>query len=303
MVKEFLATATAALVISACSSVPVTGRKQLNIVSDTEVLSSSLTQYQSYMKSARKSDNPQRNAQVERVGKRIAAATEAYLRSVGAESEIGNFAWEFNLVQNDQLNAFCMPGGKIVVYEGLLNITENDDELAVVVGHEVAHAVAKHSNERMSQQLLAQYGSGVLGSALSGQSAAVRQLAGQVYGLGANYGVILPFSRKHESEADNIGLLFMRLAGYNPQVAVSFWKKMSAAGSSNVPEFASTHPSDKRRIADIEKELPRVMKKYQPLPQFAATATTPQAATAPSQAAKPVKTIHFGKKKSPTGKK
>lgn len=296
MRKCIIALATAALIITACSSVPVTGRRQLNIVSDSEVLTSSLTEYQSYMKSAKKSTNAQETAQVERVGKRIAAATEAYLKSHGAESEIKNFSWEFNLVQNSELNAFCMPGGKIVVYEGLMKIISSDDELAVVLGHEVAHAVAKHSNERMSQQLLAQYGSSILGTALSGQSAAVQAVAGQVYGLGANYGVILPFSRKHESEADHIGLVFMRLAGYNPEVALNFWKKMSSSGSSSVPEFASTHPSDQRRIADIQKELPSVMKDYQPLSQFASTgssASTPITST---------KTVHFSSKKSASKK-
>lgn len=274
MKKYLFLMASALLLLGSCSSVPVTGRRQLNIVSDNEVLSSSLTEYQSYMKTAKKSTNATETAQVERVGKRIAAATEAYLKSHGGESEIKNFSWEFNLVQNNELNAFCMPGGKIVVYEGLMNIISKDDELAVVLGHEVAHAVAKHSNERMSQQVLAQYGAGILGQALSGKSAAVQQIAGQVYGLGANYGVILPFSRKHESEADNIGLVFMRLAGYNPEVAIDFWKKMSSSSTSSVPEIASTHPSDARRIADIQKELPSVMKNYQPLPQFAAATTT-----------------------------
>ena len=169
MKKYLFLMASALLLLGSCSSVPVTGRRQLNIVSDNEVLSSSLTEYQSYMKTAKKSTNATETAQVERVGKRIAAATEAYLKSHGGESEIKNFSWEFNLVQNNELNAFCMPGGKIVVYEGLMNIISKDDELAVVLGHEVAHAVAKHSNERMSQQVLAQYGAGILGQALSGK--------------------------------------------------------------------------------------------------------------------------------------
>ncbi len=296
--KKFLfLTASALMLLGSCSSVPVTGRKQLNIVSDSEVLSSSLTEYQNYMKTAKKSVNAAKTAQVERVGRRIAAATEAYLKSHGAENEIKNFSWEFNLVQSNELNAFCMPGGKIVVYEGLMKIISSDDELAVVLGHEVAHAVAKHSNERMSQQVLAQYGAGILGQALSGKSEAVQQIAGQVYGLGANYGVILPFSRKHESEADRIGLVFMRLAGYNPEVAVEFWKKMASSSTSSVPEIASTHPSDARRIADIEKELPDVMKNYRPLSEFAGISTNRASTSA-------IKTIHFSsKKKTKTTKK
>ena len=149
-----------------------------------------------------------------------------------------------------------MPGGKIVVYEGLMQLVSSDDELAVVVGHEVAHAVAKHSNERMSQQLMAQYGAQILGQALSNKSAAVQKIGG----LGAQYGVMLPFSRKHESEADYMGLVFMAMAGYNPAVAVNFWQKMSAGKSGSTPEFMSTHPSDATRIDEIKQHLPEIEK-------------------------------------------
>lgn len=252
----------AALLLTSCGSVPITGRKQLNLVSDSEVLASSLSQYNSYMQGAKRSGNTTQSAMVTRVGKKIAAATEAYLNANGLADEVKNFSWEFNLVQDDQLNAFCMPGGKIVVYEGLMKIISSDDELAVVLGHEVAHAVAKHSNERMSQQMLAQYGAQVLSGALSNKSAAVKTIAGQVYGIGAQYGMMLPFSRKHESEADYMGLILMTMAGYTPDVAVGFWQKMSAGGSSSTPEFMSTHPSDKTRISDIQKNLPDIKKKY-----------------------------------------
>ena len=248
------------LFLAACSSVPLTGRKQMLLVSDSEVLSSSLTQYSDYMKTATKSTSKNGSAMVTRVGKKIAAATEQYLKNNGLESEIKNFSWEFNLVKDDQVNAFCMPGGKIVVYEGLMQLVDSDDELAVVVGHEVAHAVAKHSNERMSQQLMAQYGAQIIGQALSNKSAAVQQIGNSVYGLGAQYGVMLPFSRKHESEADYMGLVFMTMAGYNPEVAVNFWQKMSAGKSGATPEFMSTHPSDATRISDIQKYLPDLEK-------------------------------------------
>lgn len=262
--KRWMGAWVALLLLAGCSSVPLTGRKQVLLVSDQEVLSSSLTQYNDYIKTATKSSNAKQSAMVTRVGQKIAAATEQYLRQNGLESEVKNFAWEFNLVKDQQLNAFCMPGGKIVVYEGLLGIVSSDDELAVVVGHEVAHAVAKHSNERMSQQLMAQYGAAILGQAVSNRSTAVQQLATSVYGIGAQYGVMLPFSRKHESEADYMGLVFMTMAGYNPDVAVGFWQKMSAGGSGSVPEFMSTHPSDATRIAEIKKWLPEIKAKYQP---------------------------------------
>ena len=199
-------------------------------------------------------------AMVTRVGKKIAAATEKYLNENGLANEVKNFAWEFNLVKDNQMNAFCMPGGKIVVYEGLLKLVSSDDELAVVVGHEVAHAVAKHSNERISQQLLTQYGAQVLNEALSNKSARIQQIGNTVYGLGAQYGVTLPFSRKHESEADYMGLIFMTMAGYNPNVAITFWQKMSTSGGASVPEFMSTHPSDATRINDIKKYLPELEK-------------------------------------------
>mgnify|MGYP003304952361 FL=1 len=250
----------ALLLLSGCGSVPVTGRKQMLLVSDSEVLTSSLTQYSEYMKSAPLSTDAKGKAMVTRVGKKIAAATEKYLNENGLANEVKNFAWEFNLVKDNQMNAFCMPGGKIVVYEGLLKLVSSDDELAVVVGHEVAHAVAKHSNERISQQLLTQYGAQVLNEALSNKSARIQQIGNTVYGLGAQYGVTLPFSRKHESEADYMGLIFMTMAGYNPNVAITFWQKMSTSGGASVPEFMSTHPSDATRINDIKKYLPELEK-------------------------------------------
>jgi len=262
MKKIIAMLAVAAMLLTSCGSVPITGRKQLNLVSDSEVLQASLQQYTSFMQTATISTQKTQSAQVTRVGQRIAQATEAYLRAAGLESELQNFAWEFNLVKSDDVNAWCMPGGKIVVYEGIMNLVSSDDELAVVIGHEVAHAVAKHSNERMSQQVLAQYGASAIGIFTSGKSAATQQIAQQVYGLGAQYGVMQPFSRKHESEADKMGLVLMTIAGYNPDVAVNFWQKMSATSSQEPPEFMSSHPSHATRIADIQKWLPEVKKQY-----------------------------------------
>lgn len=242
MKKELSVYALSLLMLAGCSSVPLTGRKQLLLVSDQEVLSSSLTQYKDYIKSAQKSTNATQTAMVVRVGKNIAAATERYLRSNGLSDEIKEFAWEFNLVKSDEINAFCMPGGKIVVYEGLMKLVSSDDELAVVLGHEVAHAVAKHSNERISQQMLTQYGAQILGQTLSQKSEMVQAIAGTVYGVGAQYGVTLPFSRKHETEADYMGLILMTMAGYNPDKAVTFWQKMSASSGGKVPEFMTHTP-------------------------------------------------------------
>ncbi len=253
--RNFILCAAFSALISSCGSVPLTGRRQLMLVSDSEVLSSSLTQYNDYIKSATKSNSASQTATVRRVGKKIAAATEQYLRQSGMASEIKNYSWEFNLVKDKQVNAFCMPGGKIVVYEGLMKLVSSDDELAVVLGHEVAHAVAKHSNERMSQQVAAQYGSQILSTALSDKSTIVKNIAGTVYGIGAQYGVMLPFSRTHELEADYMGLIFITMAGYNPDVAITFWQKMSANSGGKIPEIMSTHPSDEHRIAQIRKAL------------------------------------------------
>ena len=259
--KTFPAILLLVIFISACSTVALTGRKQLLLVSDSEVLSLSSTSFKEYMATAKVSTNKTNSAMVTRVGKNIAAAVESYLKSQGLSSEIQNFAWEFYLVKDTSVNAFCMPGGKIVVNEGILPYTKTEAGLAIVVGHEVAHAVAKHSAERMSQQLLVSYGGQALGALLSKKSAATQTLAGQVFGLGANYGVMLPYSRKNENEADRMGLIFSAMAGYDPQVAVDFWQRMSQGGAS-VPEFFSTHPSDATRIANIKKVMPEALKYY-----------------------------------------
>ena len=247
--------------IYGCSSVPITGRNQLNLVSDQEVLSLSLQQYSDYIKTAKKSTDQAATAMVTKVGSKIADAVEAYYKSQGMESQLSGYSWEFNLIDDPQVNAFCMPGGKIVVYSGILPITQNEAGLAVVLGHEVAHAVAKHANERMSQQMIAQYGAAGLSSLLGKSSSAVQSIGQSVFGLGAQYGILLPFSRKQESEADHLGLIFMAIAGYSPDAATPFWQRMSQQRSA-VPEFMSSHPSDNTRIADIQKLLPEAMQYY-----------------------------------------
>lgn len=259
--KQLLFISLTALFLYNCGSVPLTGRRQLQLVSDEQVLALSLQQYEQFISSAPVERNTANAQMVARVGERIANATEAFLKNNGYEAELKNFAWEFNLVKDNSVNAFAMPGGKIVIFEGLLPVTQSEEALAVVVGHEVAHVVAKHSAERMSQQIAMQYGGAITGSLLG--TSAGSQLGQAVFGLGAQYGVMLPYARKQEYEADELGLIFMAMAGYNPQTAVPFWKRMSQGSQGNTPpEFLSTHPTDTKRIAYIESILPAVLQYY-----------------------------------------
>lgn len=266
-VKSLMLILATSLLIAACGTtqtVPVTGRKHSLLVSDAQVLSLSKEEYSKYMKSAKLSSNAASTAMVQRVGRRLASAVEAYLRNNGAADEIKNFSWEFNLVADKNVNAFCMPGGKIVVYEGLLPVTQDEASLAIVLGHEIAHAVAKHSAEQMSKKIRQSYGtqigSQILG-AIAGQS--VGDLAGAVAQQGFSF-ANLRYSRDNETEADHIGLIFAAMAGYNPQVAVPFWKRMAAlSGNSNQSDMFSDHPSDAKRIAAIQQWMPTAMKYYE----------------------------------------
>lgn len=266
-VKSLMLILATSLLIAACGTtqtVPVTGRKHSLLVSDAQVLSLSKEEYSKYMKSAKLSSNAANTAMVQRVGRRLASAVEAYLRNNGAADEIKNFSWEFNLVADKNVNAFCMPGGKIVVYEGLLPMTQDEASLAIVLGHEIAHAVAKHSAEQMSKKIRQSYGtqigSQILG-AIAGQS--VGDLAGAVAQQGFSF-ANLRYSRDNETEADHIGLIFAAMAGYNPQVAVPFWKRMAAlSGNSNQSDMFSDHPSDAKRIAAIQQWMPTAMKYYE----------------------------------------
>jgi predicted Zn-dependent protease len=251
------------ILLVGCSTVPVTGRKSLNILPDSELLSMSLQQYDDVLKKSKLSNDPAKVHMVKRVGERIASATEQFFKEKGMESEIRNYKWEFNLIEDDSVaNAWCMPGGKVAVYTGILPITQNDTGLAVVMGHEISHAIAKHGNERMSQQLLAQLGAVGLSAALSSNPGATSDIFMAAYGLGANVGVLLPYSRVQESEADHIGLILMAKAGYDPREAVPFWKRMNEKGGSRPPEFLSTHPAPETRIKEIEAEIPEAMKYY-----------------------------------------
>lgn len=248
-----------------CASVPITGRKQLVMFPESEMVQMGLTSYGSFLKENKLSTDAQNTQRVKTIGARIASAVETYLKSQGLEKQIDSYQWEFNLVQSKDINAWCMPGGKVVVYEGIVPVCRNDDGLAVVMGHEIAHAVARHSNERMSQQMLIQAGSAAAAYALKDKPETTQALLGAAVGLGSNFGLVLPFSRKHEYEADRLGLIFMAIAGYAPEEAVDFWTRMSSASSGQKPaEFMSTHPSDDNRIAQIKALLPEV-KKYEVL--------------------------------------
>jgi len=265
VVQGMLSTALVAalLLIVGCATVPVTGRKSLSLLPESQLLSMSLQQYNDVLKKSKLSKDPEKVQMVKRVGERIARATEEFFREKGMASEINNYLWEFNLIQDDKtVNAWCMPGGKVAVYTGILPVTENETGLAVVMGHEIAHAIAKHGNERMSQGLLAQFGAVGLSTALSTHPGPTNQLFMIAYGLGANVGVLLPYSRIQESEADRIGLVLMAKAGYDPREAIPFWQRMNKKGGARYPEFLSTHPAPETRIKQIESEIPEAMTYY-----------------------------------------
>ena len=251
-----------ALLTISCGSVPFTGRRQLQLVSNDEVIALSLQQYQDFMRTAPVERNSENAKMVGRVGNRIATAVETFYTNNGYESELANFSWEFNLVADNSVNAFAMPGGKIVVYTGLLPVTQTEDALAVVVGHEIAHVIAQHSNERLSQQIALQYGGAIAGGLL-GNSQAAQELGSTIFGLGAQFGVMMPYARKQEYEADEIGLIVMAIAGYNPETAIPFWSRMSEAGGSQLPEFFSTHPTDSKRIERMKSVMPNALQYYQ----------------------------------------
>ena len=283
-----------ALILVSCgttSTVPITGRKQNLIVSDEQVLGLSNQQYQEYMQSAKPSTNAANTAMVKRVGQNLANAVVAYLNANGLGSEVSQYQWEFNLVQDQQVNAFCMPGGKIVVYEGILPVTQDEASLAIVLGHEIAHAVAKHSAERLSNAYKQQYGMQILGGVAqaAGASSTLTQLGTQVLGVGAQ-AWSSGFSRKQESEADYMGLVFAAMAGYDPAVAVNFWQRMSSATGGGSSSIFSDHPTDATRIKQIQEWLPEARKYYQ------AGGTSHPTTTLPVK--EPIKSIDISKLKN-----
>ena len=258
-----------ALIISvfftACHTNAITGKRSLELMPESEMISMSITEYGTFL-----SQNPplptsdERVEMVKRVGTRIQKAVEKFHADKGLSKDLQGFNWEFNVVNNPEVNAWCMPGGKVVVYTGLLPVTQNEEALAIVLGHEIGHAIARHGNQRMSEGMLVQFGSSALSVALSQKPALTQQLFAQAYGVTTTLGT-LKYSRTQESEADKMGLVFAAMAGYDPEVAIPFWERMSASNTGQKPsELLSTHPSDETRIKDLKAFMPEAKKYYKP---------------------------------------
>lgn len=250
--------------IAACATVPLTGRSQLSIIPSGQLQSMSYQQYAEVLQAEQLSRDAEATAMIKRVGARIQAAVERYMAEQGLASQLNGYQWEFNLIESDQVNAWCMPGGKVAFYTGILPICQDETGVAVVMGHEVAHAIADHGGERMSQGLLTQFGGMALDRALESQPEQTRALAGTAFALGTQYGALLPYSRLHESEADRMGLTFMAMAGYDPREAPRFWQRMAQVGGQKPPEFMSTHPSDETRVRLLNEAMPEALRHYNP---------------------------------------
>jgi predicted Zn-dependent protease len=265
MVRRGFLLVLAGLVLAGCATVPVTGRSQLSLVSQAELTEMGAQSYHEFIAESTLSQDARAIAMVRGVGERVARSAETFLASHGLEGDLRYYDWEFNLIDDDETaNAFCVSGGKIAVYTGILPIAESEEGLAVVVAHEVAHALANHGGERMSQLLVAELGGVALSKAVEKEPQKTQELWKLAYGIGAQVGYLLPYSRRHESEADRIGLILMAQAGYNPEAAVPFWERMAAEGGLSPPEFLSTHPSPETRIDDIRRNLPEARQYYTP---------------------------------------
>jgi len=250
-----------ALTVS-CSNVPLTGRKQFTAIPSSQMLALSADSYSQVLSETPISDNTAYNAAVNRVGKKVVVAVEEYMAMNGLSSRIEGFEWQFNVLESEDVNAWCMPGGQIAFYEGIMPVCGDDNGIAIVMGHEIAHAIAKHGNERMSQQLLINMGGIALSEALETEKEQTQQLALLAFGVGTQLGVSLPYSRTHESEADELGLYFMAMAGYDPRTAPAFWERMEQAGGARPPEFLSTHPDPLNRMQHLQEIMPKAMEYY-----------------------------------------
>lgn len=248
--------------LAACATVPLTGRRQLNLIPDSQMNTMSFSQYDQVLKESKLSKDAAATAQVKRVGVKIQGAVERYFQQQGQSQALNGYAWDFNLIESEQVNAWCMPGGKVAFYTGILPVCKDDAGIAVVMGHEVAHAIARHGGERMSQELAVQLGGVALSEAMKNKPEATRNLWLTAFGAGTQVGVLLPFSRQHESEADRLGLIFMAMAGYDPQVAPKFWERMAASGGTKPPQWLSTHPADETRIRQLNEWMPEALTYY-----------------------------------------
>ena len=245
------------------SRVPITGRKHSLLVGDAEVLSLSKQQYSETLKKSTLSKNATQTQMVKRVGQRLANAVESYLKTHGGAADLRYYEWEFNLVQSKSVNAFCMPGGKIVVYEGMLDVTRDEASLAIVLGHEIAHAVAKHSAEQLSKKMRQSMGTQLVSSVLSAAGKETLATLGSYVAQSGFSFINLKYSRDNETEADHMGLVFAAMAGYDPRTAIPFWERMAASSTSSRSELLSDHPSDAKRIAALQKLMPEALKYYQ----------------------------------------
>lgn len=255
--KKIVYFITLLFLISSCSTVPITGRQRVNIISDTEILPASFAQYEGFLKENKISTNAEMTNEVKQVGGRISKAVDKFMRVNGMVTEANSYKWEFNLIEDEAVNAWCLPGGKVVFYTGILPICKNTDGIAAVMGHEVAHAFAKHGQERMTTVYGQQLGAIALSLGTANQDTKTQEMWNVIYGVGTQFGVILPYSRVHETEADKLGMVFMIMAGYNPEEAVNVWVRMNEQSStSEMPEFLSTHPSNETRINTLRAYLP-----------------------------------------------
>ena len=266
--KKVISVAIVLLFIVSCSTVPITGRKRMNLVSDAQILPASFAQYEGFLKENKISTDAKKTTEIQNVGLNISKAVDRFMRANGMVSEADSYRWEFNLIEDKSVNAWCMPGGKVVFYTGILPICANTDGIAAVMGHEVAHAFAKHGQERMSSAMV-QQGVG-LGVAVGTRNSENSKLWNTVYGIGSQVG-LLAYSRTHETEADKLGMVFMIMAGYNPEESINVWIRMSqrAESGSAPPEFLSTHPSNETRIQNLKAYLPiaiSLAKKYNTTP-------------------------------------
>lgn len=251
------------LFLVSCSTVPVTGRKQLKLVPYSTMLSMSFQQYSQFLETSELSSNKRDEQMVKHVGRKIQKAVENYLFEKNMSEKVKGYDWEFNLIEDEQPNAWAMPGGKVVVYTGILPTTKDETGLAVVMGHEIAHAIAEHGRERFSQGLIANAGNAALLGVLQNKTEETKKIWMTAFGLGAQFGFMLPFNRLQESEADHLGLIFMAMAGYDPSSAIDFWGRMAELKGGNAPpEFMSTHPSDETRLRKIKELIPQAMKYY-----------------------------------------